>query len=233
MNKEIKPFVKVPNKMTELTDLQPKDLVIYANLVRHADRENTCCPSLTTISNESGAAINTVRKCLNNLVKAGYVDITKHNKQANTYTILKRVEGFEMFSKEFLDNKDLSFTEKAYLIASQQYMFLNTDASEGTIKFTSSELSQKINMSYSAVRYCQKSLEKKELMQVLTDGSKTYNLDKFNTAVVYKLKEHEDKILALEEDNKELKRENRNLRKELNSLQEEIREIKKSTKLIL
>lgn len=43
MEKEIKPFVKVPNKMTELTDLQPKDLVIYANLVRHADRENTCC----------------------------------------------------------------------------------------------------------------------------------------------------------------------------------------------
>ena len=233
MEKEIKPFVKVPNKMTELTDLQPKDLVIYTNLVRYADHENVCYPSLTTISSESGAAINTVRKCLNNLVKAGYIAITKQNNHSNTYTILKRVEGFEMFSKEFLDNKNLSFTEKAYLIASQQYMFLNTDASEGTIKLTSTELSDKINMPYSSLRACQKSLEKKELMQVLTDGSKTYNLDKFNTAVVYKLKEHEDKILALEEDNKELKRENRNLRKELNSLQEEIREIKKSTKLIL
>lgn len=226
MEKEIKPFVKVPNKMTELTDLQPKDLVIYANLVRHADHENTCCPSLAKISSESGAAIDTIRKCLNNLVKAGYIDITKRNKQSNIYTILKRVEGFEMFSKEFLDNQDLSFTEKAYLIASQQYMFLNTDASIGTIKFTSTELSDKINMPYSSVRACQKSLEKKELMQVLTDGSKTYNLDKFNTAVVYKLKEHEDEIL-------ELKRENKNLRKELNSLQKEIREIKKSTKLIL
>lgn len=226
MENEIKPFVKVPNKMTELTDLQPKDLVIYANLVRYADQENVCYPSLTTISSESGAAINTVRKCLNNLVKAGYIAITKQNNHSNTYTILKRVEGFEMFSKEFLDNKNLSFTEKAYLIASQQYMFLNTDASEGTIKMTSTELSQKINMPYSSLRFCQKSLEKKELMQVLTDGSKTYNLDKFNTAVVYKLKEHEDKIL-------ELKRENRNLRKELASLQKEVREIKKSTKLIL
>lgn len=226
MEKEIKPFVKVPNKMTELTDLQPKDLVIYANLVRYADRENVCYPSLTTISSESGAAINTVRKCLNNLVKAGYIAITKQNNHSNTYTILKRVEGFEMFSKEFLDNKNLSFIEKAYLIASQQYMFLNIDASIGTIKFTSTELSDKINMPYSSLRACQKSLEKKELMQVLTDGSKTYNLDKFNTAVVYKLKEHEDEIL-------ELKRENRNLRKELNSLQKEIREIKKSTKLIL
>ena len=219
MENEIKPFVKVPNKMTELTDLHPKDLVIYANLVRHADHENTCRPSLTTISSESGAAINTVRKCLNNLVKAGYIDITKRNRQSNIYTILKRVEGFEMFSKEFLDNKDLSFTEKAYLIASQQYMFLNTDASEGTIKMTSTELSDKINMPYSSLRACQKSLEKKELMQVLTDGSKTYNLSKFNTAVIYKLKEHEDKILSLEEYNKKLKRENRNLRKEINSLQ--------------
>ena len=219
MGNIIKPFVKVPNKMTELTDLHPKDLVIYANLVRYVDHENVCRPSLTTLSNESGAAINTVRKCLNNLVKAGYIDITKRNKQSNIYTILKRVEGFEMFSKEFLDNKDLSFSEKAFLIASQQYMFLNTDASEGTIKMTSTELSDKINMPYSSLRACQRSLEKKELMQVLTDGSKTYNLGKFNTAVIYKLKEHEDKLLALEGDNKKLKRENRNLRKEIESLQ--------------
>ena len=219
MGNIIKPFVKVPNKMTELTDLHPKDLVIYANLVRYVDHENVCRPSLTTLSNESGAAINTVRKCLNNLAKAGYIDITKRNKQSNIYTILKRVEGFEMFSKEFLDNKDLSFSEKAFLIASQQYMFLNTDASEGTIKMTSTELSDKINMPYSSLRACQRSLEKKELMQVLTDGSKTYNLGKFNTAVIYKLKEHEDKLLALEGDNKKLKRENRNLRKEIESLQ--------------
>ena len=219
MGNIIKPFVKVPNKMTELTDLHPKDLVIYANLVRYVDHENVCRPSLTTISNESGAAINTVRKCLNNLAKAGYIDITKRNKQSNIYTILKRVEGFEMFSKEFLDNKDLSFSEKAFLIASQQYMFLNTDASEGTIKMTSTELSDKINMPYSSLRACQRSLEKKELMQVLTDGSKTYNLGKFNTAVIYKLKEHEDKLLALEGDNKKLKRENRSLRKEIESLQ--------------
>lgn len=218
--KELKPYVKVPNKMTEKGAIAPKDLLIYANLIRFAKNSDSCYPSLDTLSKCSGAAVNTIKKCLNNLVNSGYISITPRKNQSNIYTILKRIEGFEKFSEEFLDDERITFTEKSYLMASQQYMFKKFNGEEGKIGFTNGELSEKINMPVSTIKHCNTSLKRKDLMSVLPDGSKIYNLAKFNLAVVQKLKEHDDEIKENKEDIKELRNRVKAMEKELQELKD-------------
>ena len=132
-----KRHVQVPNDMTITHTISPKDLLIYTAIKRYANKDGISYPSLKRISEDSGAAINTVRKSLAILEKEGYIEIDK-SKKNNVYHC-KKYDNFEPFSYEFLDKKDLSFTDKAYCIASQQYMI--KDNNEGKISFTNKELS--------------------------------------------------------------------------------------------
>lgn len=224
----MKRHIQLPNNMTE--NLKPADLLIYLDIKRNMNNETKeSFPSLETISKRTGASIPTIRKCINNLEEAGYIEIRKEGRK-NIYKFLKYKE-FEPFSYEFLDNQNLSFTEKAYIAASQQYMF--KEDGFGKTTFTNKELAKRINMSESSVSRCNKSLEKKDYLSIIeTDvkdletglkiKEKVFYLNELGQAVIFALKNHEDRINTHEDKINEIAKrlallelENRSLKQKL------------------
>lgn len=64
-----KQFFILPTKMTEESTLKPSDVLIYLYLKCYDNDEHKCFPSLAVLSKRSKAAINTIKKSINNLVK--------------------------------------------------------------------------------------------------------------------------------------------------------------------
>lgn len=227
---ENKRHVQLPNDMTKTPDITPKDLVIYLAIKRHMNNETKeSFPSLDLIVKESGASINTVRKCLANLKEAKYIDIRKEGRK-NIY-VFSEYKNFEPFSYAFLDKEDLSFTEKAYLVASQQYMY--KDNEEGKISIPNTQLAKLINMPESTIRKCDKSLQDKEYVQVIKTGKKDpitglaitekfYHLNKLEQAIVFVLTKHEEQIQQNTEDIESLKRDRDILLKELAEIKKKL-----------
>lgn len=206
MEKELnKQHVQVPNDMTEQNNyLKPSDILIYATIKRHMDKDTkTCYPSLDTISKESGASINTVRSGIQNLINAEYIEVTPKGR-GKLYRFLKW-DKFEPFSYDFLDNKKLSFKEKAYILAIQQYMFKKEDTQDGVVTYNNIELAKRINISPSTISRLDSSLKEKDFLQINTltqkDAEsglfikeKVFHLSKIEQAIVFILKNHEERI---------------------------------------
>ena len=232
MEKEInKQHVQVPNDMTEQNNsLKPGDLLIYATIKRHMDKDTkTCYPSLNVIAAESGASINTVRTSIQNLINTKYIEVTPKGR-GKLYRFLKW-DTFEPFSYNFLDNKKLSFKEKAYILATQQYMFKNKDTQNGIVTYNNIELSKRINTSPSTISRLDSSLKEKEFLDIniltqkdqetgLPIREKIFHLSKIEQAIVFILGNHEERI-----QNTEIKIENNS--QEIELLKEEIAELKK------
>lgn len=241
--------VQLPNNMT--LDVKPKDLLVYVTIKRHQDSETKkAFPSLVTISAESGASINAVRKSIKDLVKSNYISIEKvRNKNIYSFNEYKN---FEPFSYEFLDNKELSCDEKSYILAAQQYMYKDIEG-EGKISYTNEELASKINVSERSIIRYNNSLERKGLLtkvkselRDLETGCakeiKIFDLNKMLQGIIWILKNHEDRITANEEniellnsrmnkfenENKELKSKNKELEHENKLLKEGINKLKQS-----
>lgn len=244
---ENKRHVQVPNDMTKTNVISPKDLLIYTAIKRYANKEGISYPSLKRISEDSGAAINTVRKSISILEREGYIEIDK-SKKGNIYHCIK-CDNFEPFSYEFLDRKDLSFTDKAYYIASQQYMI--KDNNVGKISFTNKELSKVINMPESTISKCNRSLQSKGYLTILDTKmkdletgilkkEKVFDLEKLGQSIVFILKAHHEQIKQntadiadIKESSKAIINENISLKKDIeilktnyNKLYEELHKVK-------
>jgi hypothetical protein len=231
----MKQHIQLPNDMTE--NLTPQDLLIYVSIKRYMNNATKeAFPSLQTICAKSGASINTVRKCIVNLEKHKYFKIKKQGRK-NIY-IFSEYKNFEPFSYDFLDREDLTFTEKAYIIASQQYMFKDEEGF-GKISYTNSELSKKINMPESTISKCNRSLSAKEYLSIIKcknrdpeSGTliqeKIFHLDELGQAVIWALQNHEERITNNEQTLQMALR-------EITRLTNEIKELKgeKTTPIIL
>ena len=136
---------------------------------------------------------------------------------------------------EFLDKKDLSFTDKAYYIASQQYMI--KDNNEGKISFTNKELAKVINTSESTISRCNKNLQEKGYLTILDTKmkdletgvfkkEKVFHLDKLGQSIVFILKAHHEQIKQNTADIKDIKETSSTLIKENNSLKKDIEILK-------
>lgn len=223
-------FFKLPNNMTP--DLRPQELLVYINIVRYADKKTKMAfPSLRALSDHCGAAVGTIKKSLNRLAEYGYIQIFIENKK-QYYKILKEIE-FEPFSKEFLDNTKLTFTQKAYLLASQQYMFKENGI--GKISYSSAELSKIINMPKSTITKCDRELEEAGFLDIIKakkQGSgivineKFFHLDEFGQAVVFELQKQREDIDKNTEDIKQLKEEMNSLKKDLKIVLSENKKLK-------
>lgn len=224
---ENKQHVQLPNNMS----LNPQDLLIYLNIKRYMNKDTKeAFPSLETISKHSGASIPTIRKCIKRLEDNNYIKIRKEGRK-NIYQFLKYDE-FEPFSYEFLDKEDLTFTEKSYIAASQQYMFKENGF--GKVTYTNKEIAEKINMSESTISRCNKSLEKKEYMSIIETNSKDletgikikekiFYLNELGQAIIFALKNHEDRILENTQKIKEQQEEMDDIKKQLSSLQKDLK----------
>lgn len=209
-NEITKRHVQVPNDMTEQNSyLKPGDILIYATIKRHMNKETkTCYPSLTTISQESGASVNTVKASIQNLVNSKYITVSKKGR-GNLYTFLKWDE-FEPFSYSFLDNKNLTFKEKAYILSAQQYMFKKEDTQDGIITYDNVELSKRLNISPTTISRLNNSLTIKKFLKINTLSQrnpetglpikeKVFHLSKIEQAIVFILKNHEERIKETED----------------------------------
>jgi Mn-dependent DtxR family transcriptional regulator len=206
MENEInKQHVQVPNDMTEQNIyLKPGDILIYATIKRHMDKDTkTCYPSLDTISRESGASINTVRASIQNLVNAEYIEVTPKGR-GKLYRFLKW-DKFEPFSYDFLDNKNLTFKEKAYILATQQYMFKKEETQDGVVTYNNIELSKRLNISPSTVSRLDSALQAKQVLNINTLAlkdpetglpikEKVFHLSKIEQAIVFILGNHEERL---------------------------------------
>lgn len=230
-----KQHVQLPNSMTEDSNLTPQDLLIYVSIKRYMNNATKeAFPSLQTICKKSGASINTVRKCIANLEKQEYFKIERRGRQ--NYYVFSEHKNFEPFSYDFLDKEDLTFTEKAYIIASQQYMYKDS-AGYGKISFTNSELSERINMSESTISKCNRSLSSKDYLTIIKCKTaceetgiqlqeKIFHLDELGQAVIWALCSHEERI---QNNERRLDNNEKDLRMaldEINRLKSEIQELK-------
>lgn len=216
-----KQFVIYPHD--ENSDIQPnltpKDKLIYVTIRRYMDKENMeAYPSYAKITEDTGAAAKTIKKSVDNLKREGYLNTRKDGRKI--VYIFNNKKKFEPYSYEFLDRKDLSFTEKSYIVATQQYMFKDEDTQEGAISYSNRELSKRINMPESTVSKINRSLENKGLLSGASELTKRFNLRELDQVFIWKFKEQDEKIQKNTDDIEELKRAVRELQLENKKLRE-------------
>lgn len=223
---EEKKHLQLPNELIKTDSILPKDLLVYLAIKRFEDWDtHTAYPSLQSIAKACGCTIKTVSTAIKRLISTGYLEVENRSK-GKKYTF-KKYKNFEAFSLDFLDNENLSFTEKAYLAAQQQYL-IKTD-NVGKTTYSSYEMGEKINMAPSTIRRCDKSLQAKEYLTIvptkakdtntgILKNEKIFNLEKFGQAIVFVLKNHEDSIQELKEENESLRKNQDIILRELNRL---------------
>lgn len=241
MESESKQHVQLPNDMTITKILTPRDLLVYVCIKSFMNKDTLeCFPSLATIVNLSGISKPTVMKSIKLLESENYISVRKEGRK-NIYKFNPHKK-FEPFSYDFLNNKDITSSEKAMYTALQQNLIKDVTGF-GKTTYDYFEISEKINMPYKTVLENMKSLEKKGLLDIVkTDKKdpitgvmkqeKIFHLDELGQAIVFTLQNHEDRINdntsdiktlqkqvdILIKENRELKKviENKNLEKDTN-----------------
>lgn len=224
MNQEVsKQHVQLPNNMGE-TDLTPKEQLIYLSIRRFMNSKSKIAyPSLVKISEVSGACISTVRSSIAKLEERDYFKVVKKGKAQEYH--FNELKAFEPFSYDFLDNPDLTFTEKSYIAATQQYMYKDIEGI-GKVSYSNKELAGKINMPESTISKTNRSLIRKNYLTIVKNeakdietGCKTdtkiFNLNKLGQAIIWVLQNHEERIEQNTEDILKLKIDNRDMKRQL------------------
>ena len=241
MNQEVsKQHVQLPNNMGLETDLTPKEQLIYLSIRRFMNNKSKIAyPSLAKISEVSGACVSTVRSSIAKLEEKDYLKVVKKGKAQEYH--FNELKAFEPFSYDFLDNSDLTFTEKSYIAATQQYMYKDIEGI-GKVSYSNKELAGKINMPESTISKTNRSLERKNYLTIVKNeardietGCKTdtkiFNLNKLGQAIIWVLQNHEERIEQNSEDIKYLKEENIAMKKQMEEQQKLINKLLKGAEL--
>lgn len=180
--------------------LSPREQLVYAVLHSYDNPEKEVFPSLDKLAERSQLSIPTIRASLKKLEDSGYIKIEKRGRK--NYYFFKKYINFEPFSNKFLDNTNITPTTKAYLVAAQQYMYKDEEGL-GKVSFSNVDLSKQINMPESSIRKCNKELERKNYLTIIKNKSrdiesggdtKIFNLNELGQAIIWVLKNHEDRI---------------------------------------
>lgn len=163
--------VQVPNNMCIEHGLEPFDLLVYATIKRFMNQETKeAYPSIATIKSMIGCRSDKVRESIRKL-NGKYFGVYYKGKKA-VYVFSKQYKCFEPFSYEFLDRKDLTSTEKAYIISIQQFMFKDIK-NYGKVSFSNTDLEKLINMPSWEIRRHDRALQEKGFLELI----KTKNRD--------------------------------------------------------
>lgn len=231
MEKEsINQFVILPKK--EVGDqLQKYEILIYVAIRRYMNKNTMkAYPSLDRIQKDTGVSKATIIKIIKNIINKGYMQQESKKGVGAIYTF-NNEKSFEPFSYEFLDNENLTKAEKLQILCTQQYMFKENGV--GKISYSDNELAEKTGLNRNTIAKTNQSLMQKGFatqVSLATRDPKTglmnketmYHLDEIGQAIVFKLKEHDDRIVKNEEDIESLKKDNELLRRELNEIKREL-----------
>lgn len=204
----------------EQPNLTPGDKLIYL-AIRRSMNHNTmeAFPSYATITQRTGASTKVIKKSIENLEREGYLEVRKEKNRI--FYKFNNKKQFEPFSYDFLDNPNLTFIEKSYIVATRQYMFDNQN--EGIISYTNKQLSNLIHMPESTISKCNRSLENKGYLNGSRNVIKQFQIRELDLLFVQKFKEQDDR---LNEHDRELYA----IRKELEQLKEENKALKENRK---
>lgn len=219
----VKQFVQYPHSGNSepINGLTPSDKLIYLAIRRYMNKDTMeAFPSYAKITQDIGAAAKTIKKSVDNLIKENYIKTRREGKRV-IYTFNNKKQ-FEPFSYDFLDKTDLNFTEKSYIVASQQYMFKEVNSEQGKISYRNKELSQLINMPEATISKCNRSLEKKGYLEGSSELVKKFQLRELDQLYIWKFREQDEKIQKNTEDISEIKKELKRLSNENESLRKQL-----------
>lgn len=218
-----KKHVQVPNNMSGLNNI---DLIVYAALKSFKIGNNPCFPSQETIASKLNLTRPTVKKSIDKLIKEEYISTTRQGKL--TLYEFSKYKNFEIFSDEFIDRKDIDSKIKGYLIGSQQLMFKDIEGL-GKTTISTKEIADKVNLSEKTIKRYDKELINKGFLTLvktsnldpntgLNQVERIYNLEKLGQAIIWKLKEHDERISENENAIEQLQKDNEILKKQINIL---------------
>ena len=244
-----KKHVQVPNNMTKKSDLEPRDLLVYANIKKYINYETKeTFVGLETIAKDCKFTIPTVRKSINILKEKGYISVSKKGR-SNVYKFNK-YKNFEPFSYEFLEGEQIESNEKAYIITAQAMMFKDVEG-YGKITYDNKTLGEMINLSPKTIQRLDKSLMAKGFLSIVKTSSidaetglkineKIFHLNELEQAVIWTLQKHDEDIQELKEvtsttakDVKIVLSENVKLKQELDLLKERLNNLENKDLLVI
>ena len=213
-----KQHVQVPNSTTKNVTSEVKnknskkhytDLLVYACLRKHMDKDSkTSQVSLRKISDETGLSLTGIQSAIKRLIDNNDIEKSNaENKGANSYKFNSGSEKFEMYDKEFLENKELSTLSKSFMIAVQPYLYVDKGSGIAKTTFNTKEISDRTGLSKKVVNERIKELEISGFISKRLTEDKygnsceaiEFNLPKFGQHVLYKLEEHDIDIKQLKE----------------------------------
>lgn len=219
--KKSKQFVIYPHNdnSEKQPNLTPQDKLIYLAIRRSMDGLTMeSSPSYEKLRELTGASPKTIKKCIDNLVREEYLETRKNGKRI-VYKFNNKKK-YECFNYDFLDKKDLTFTEKAYIVASHQYMF-EQDNGTKTISYSNEKLSELIHMPKSTISKCNRSLQEKGYLEDSKELTKVFKARDLDLVFIEKFKEHEKRIDTNTEDIEILKEKVRQLEAENRQIKEQ------------
>lgn len=218
-------FVILPKKENgEL--LQKYEILVYVAIRYNMNAKTmTAHPSLQTIADRTGCSIPLIRKIIKDIVAKKYMTVEIKKGIGTIYTFSNE-KSFEPFSYEFLDNPNLTKAEKLHILCTQQYMFKENGV--GKVTYSDAELSEKTGLNRHTISKTNQSLIEKGFAEQiilrsknpetgLMDKETIFHLNELGQAIVFKLKEHEDRIDKHDEEIEELKRTVAELKQQLRS----------------
>lgn len=252
---EKKQHVQVPKMNLKDDHLNNLDPYVYAWIKRFMNNESKqAFPSVQTLCNKTGLYRETITASVDRLEAAGYIKVIRQLGKPNIY-VFNDYKKFEIFSYDFLDNQELTPKNKAYLVASQQYMFKSPKTNSGSIKFDTRKFANMINLSLPTMRKQEKELQDKgvlvinptnQLELIEADGQiipstglyideRIYNFNNFCNVLALKFLEQDEKIDKNTDDIAVLKDELSDTKTKLAKALQEIENLKnqKEMKIIL
>ena len=218
-------FVILPKKENgEL--LQKYEILVYVAIRYNMNAKTmTAHPSLQTIADRTGCSIPSIRKIIKDIVAKKYMTVEIKKGIGTIYTFSNE-KSFEPFSYEFLDNPNLTKAEKLHILCTQQYMFKENGV--GKVTYSDAELSEKTGLNRHTISKTNQSLIEKGFAEQIVLRSKNpetglmdketiFHLNELGQAIVFKLKEHEERIDKHDEEIEELKRTVAELKQQLRS----------------
>lgn len=148
--------------------LKPIDKLVYAFMKKNMDSHtNETYVSIECIADELDMSRKTITKSVKKLCECGVIKkLTQKVGRSNKYEFVKSLGGFEMFTKEFLeDMKTLTVDEKAIVLSLQEHTYKDTETGDAFTTHSLESLAKAINVSTPTLRKVFNSLENKGIMQ--------------------------------------------------------------------